>query len=180
MAVRHEWVQRGIALARIAVGGFFLNEAIRKVMQGWLTGGSGFAHSVNGYSAAHSGGPYHDFVTGVILPNASLFAVLVTLGEWSVALSLTLGLLTRAGALVALWLNVNFMLLRGFTSPSGTLDKMFVVAEIVFVIVAPGRVWGLDGVLAPALARIPIVAWLAGAGSCGPTAPGGAGTSNQP
>jgi NADH dehydrogenase len=166
-AAQSEWALRGIALVRVAVGLYFLNEAIRKVMQGWLTGGSGFAHSVNGYPSAHSGGIYHQFVTGVILPHASLFAVLVTLGEWSVAVSLTLGLLTRAGALVALWLNLNFMLLRGFTSPSGTLDKFFVVAEIVFLIAAAGRVWGLDGALGPRLAGVPVLAWLAGAGRAG-------------
>ena len=75
---------------------------------------------------------------------------------------MTLGFLTRAGALVGLWLNLNFLLLRGFTNPSGTLDKAYVLAEIVFILTAAGRVWGLDGVLRAPLARNPVLAWLAG------------------
>jgi uncharacterized membrane protein YphA (DoxX/SURF4 family) len=162
VVARSTWVGRVIAVLRIAVGLYFLREAISKIGQGWLSGGSAFARSVNGYSGAHSGF-YHQFVANVILPHASVFAVLVTLGEWLVAISLTLGLLTRAGALVALWLNLNFMVLRGVTNPSGTLDKVFVVAELLFLITAAGRVWGLDGLWRDRLARVPIVAWLAGA-----------------
>lgn len=160
---RHPWVLRATALLRIAVGIFFANEAVSKIRQGWLISGSGFARSVKGYPSAHSGGFYHHFVADVILAHASLFAVLTTLAEWAAAISLTLGLLTRAGALLALWLNLNFMLLRGFTNPSGTLDKVFVVIEIVLIVAAAGRVWGLDRLVADRLARIPLAAWLAGA-----------------
>src|SRR5207302_722857 len=96
--------------------------------------GSDFAHSVRAYPGAQGSGFYHAFVTGTILPHARLFALLVVLGECSAALSLTLGFLTRAGALIALWLNANFVLLRGFTSPSGTLDKVFVVLEILILV----------------------------------------------
>jgi uncharacterized membrane protein YphA (DoxX/SURF4 family) len=161
---RSEWVARAIAIGRIAVGLYFGYEAISKVRQGWLTtGGAAFARSVNGYQGAHGSGPYHDFVTGVILPNAALFAVLVTLGEAFVAISLTLGFLTRAGALAGLWLNLNFLFLRGFTNPSGTLDKVFVLAEILFILTAAGRVWGVDGVIRDRLGRVPVLAWFAGA-----------------
>ncbi len=157
------WAFYLLAAVRIFVGLYFAKEAVTKISAGWLVGGADFARTVSRYPSAKSGGFYHDFVTGTILPNASLFAVLVTLGECAVAVSLTLGLLTRAGALTALWLNLNFMLLRGFTNSSGTLDKVFVVAEILVLIFAAGRVWGLDGRFASILAGIPGADWLTGA-----------------
>ena len=42
-----------------------------------------------------------------------VFSQLVLLGEWVAALSLTLGLLTRLGALTSMWLVLNFMLAKG-------------------------------------------------------------------
>ncbi len=153
-----------VALVRILIGLYFGNEAIRKLSHGWLTGGSDFARTVRSYPAARSSGWYHHFVSDVLLAHASVFAPLVTLGECSVAVSLTLGLLTRAGALTAIWLNLNFMLLRGVGNPSGTIDKVFLLAEVLFVITAAGQTWGLDGLLRDWLSRTFVTSWLAGAG----------------
>lgn len=160
--MRIGWIRAFLALARIAIGLDFANEAMRKIAHGWLTGGSDFAHTVRSYPSARSDGFYHDFVTNVVLAHGSVFAPLVTLGECSVAASLALGLLTRAGALTAIWLNLNFMLLRGVDNPSGTIDKVFLIAETVFLITAAGQTWGLDGLLHDRLSAIPIASWLAG------------------
>jgi uncharacterized membrane protein YphA (DoxX/SURF4 family) len=149
-------------VGRIAVGLYFASEAVRKISHGWLTGGSDFVRTVQAYPGAHSGSFYHPFVTGVLFPHAGLFAFLVTLGECAVAVSLTLGLFTRAGALTALWLNLNFMLLKGLSNPSGTIDHVFFLAEILFLITAAGCTWGLDGVLRSRFSRVPILGWFAG------------------
>jgi uncharacterized membrane protein YphA (DoxX/SURF4 family) len=101
-------------------------------------------------------------VTGTLLPHARLFAVLVTLGECLVAVSLTLGLFTRVGALTALWLNLNFMLLRGLTNPSGTIDRVFILANLLFLVTAAGCTWGLDGRFRTTFSRIPVARWFAG------------------
>lgn len=154
---------RGLAIVRIAVGLYFANEAVRKVSAGWLISGSDLIRTVQAYPAARSGGVYHSFVTETVLPHATVFALLVTLGECTVAVSLILGLLTRAGALIALWLNLNFMLLKGVTNPSANIDRLFIVINIVLILTAAGRVWGLDSRFRNNLALFPIFAWLAGA-----------------
>ena len=154
--------RRIIAVARIVIGLDFASEAVRKISQGWLVGGSDFVRTVHAYPAARSGGFYHSFVTGTVLRHASLFAFLVTLGECVAAVSLTLGLFTRIGALTALSLNLNFMFLRGLTNPSGTIDRVFVVANILFLVTAAGCTWGLDGVFRATFSRIPVARWFAG------------------
>jgi uncharacterized membrane protein YphA (DoxX/SURF4 family) len=135
---------------------------VRKISQGWLVSGSDFIRTVQNYPAARSGGFYHSFVTGILLPHARLFAFLVTLGECVVAVSLTLGLFSRVGALTALWLNLNFMFLRGLTNPSGTIDRVFILANLLFLVTAAGCTWGLDGRFRRELSRIPVAGWFAG------------------
>jgi uncharacterized membrane protein YphA (DoxX/SURF4 family) len=120
--------------------------------------------TVQTYPAARSGGFYHWFVTNVVLPHAGLFAPLVALGECTVAISLTLGLFTRLGALTALWLNLNFLLLKGPTNPSARIDWVFLVANILIAWMAAGRTWGLDGLFRATFSRIPVVGWFAGDG----------------
>jgi uncharacterized membrane protein YphA (DoxX/SURF4 family) len=154
--------RRIIAIARVLIGLDFASEAVRKISQSWLVSGSDFVHTIQAYPAAHSGGFYHAFVTGTLLPHARLFAVLVTLGECLVAVSLTLGLFTRVGALTALWLNLNFMLLRGLTNPSGTIDRVFILANLLFLVTAAGCTWGLDGRFRTTFSRIPVARWFAG------------------
>lgn len=157
--------RRLIAVARVLVGLEFASEAVRKIAQGWLVGGSDFVRTIQAYPAARSGGFYHSFVTGTLLPHAQLFAFLVALGECLVAASLTLGLFTRLGALTALWLNLNFMFLRGLTNPSGTIDRVFIVANLLFLVTAAGCTWGLDGRFRTTFSRIPVAGWFAG--GCG-------------
>lgn len=163
MISRRGLLLRAVALARIAVGLYFAKEAITKVSAGWLTGGSAFSRTVRAYPSAHGTGFYHNVVTGIILPHAGVFAFLVTLGECAATVSLVLGIMTRFGALIAIWLNLNFMLLRGLTNPSGALDKAFVVAEVAFFILAAGHTWGLDGLFAAAFSRNRLLRWCAGA-----------------
>jgi hypothetical protein len=82
-----------------------------------------------------------------------------------VAVSLTLGLLTRLGALTAIWLNLNFLLLKGPTNPSGRIDWVFILMNVVIVTLAAGRTWGLDGVFEATFARAPVIRWFAGSRS---------------
>jgi len=46
----------------------------------------------------------------IVVPNASLFATLVALGEFAVGLGLLVGLLTGIAAFGAVFLNANFVL----------------------------------------------------------------------
>jgi uncharacterized membrane protein YphA (DoxX/SURF4 family) len=156
------WTRRVLALARIAIGLDFANEAARKIAHGWLVSGTDMIRTVQAYPSAHSGGIYHQFVTGIILPHADLFAFLVTIGECLVAVSLTLGLFTRAGALTAMWLNLNYLLLKGPTNPSAWIDWLFLVANTLILLTAADSTWSVDDHFRAAFARLPLVGWLAG------------------
>jgi uncharacterized membrane protein YphA (DoxX/SURF4 family) len=90
------------------------------------------------------------------LPNADVFARLFTLGEWVAGISLLLGLLTRLGALTGMWLMLNFMLLKGLPNIAGSIDRLFFLTCLVFLVTSAGLVWGLDGVLRRYLAGNPL------------------------
>jgi hypothetical protein len=71
-------------------------------------------------------------------------------------------LLTRLGAIVGMILNLNYMLMRAPLSNGGSIDRLFFLAELIFLLAAAGLVWGLDGQLRQALSGNPVTRWLAG------------------
>jgi uncharacterized membrane protein YphA (DoxX/SURF4 family) len=111
---------------------------------------------------ARSEGFYRAFIDSTVLPHAALVAQLVTIGEWVAGLSLALGLLTRVGALTGMLLVLNYMLLKGLPNVAGSIDRLFFVSCLGFLLSSAGLVWGLDGALSAALARLPVVNWCAG------------------
>ena len=94
--------------------------------------------------AGRPAGAYQPFLEHVVLPNAVVFATLVTAGEAFVALSLVLGLATRLGAGVAMLLTLNYSLLYGqsFLVPSGNTLHFWV--SFLFLTMAAGRALGVD------------------------------------
>ena len=106
---------------------------------------------------------YRSFLDQVVVPNVDLFARLVAIGEFTVGLLLILGLLTRGAAMGGLWLNLNYMLMKGVMNNQANSDHLFLLAELVFLVTAAGRIWGLDALLRVRLASIPVASWLAGA-----------------
>jgi thiosulfate dehydrogenase [quinone] large subunit len=107
--------------------------------------------------ALENGHPfYREFVQRVLLPNASLFATVVTWGELLVGLTLLLGLITRFSAGVALVLTVNYMLAKGawLWTPSSN-DAAFAIISLALLIGAAGRTFGLDAFLARRWPRSP-------------------------
>jgi uncharacterized membrane protein YphA (DoxX/SURF4 family) len=87
-------------------------------------------------------------VRDVVLPNLSLFGPLVYLVELSIAVSLLLGLLSRAGALLGLLMGLNLWL--GLYSAPGEWPWTYmflVMIQAWFVIEPPGRTLGIDALL---------------------------------
>jgi uncharacterized membrane protein YphA (DoxX/SURF4 family) len=133
-----------IALIRIGLGIEFLFWAWAKVQEGWLNSGYAMAR----FLAADSGRApdwYDYFLATMVLPNVDLFAQLVTFGELAAGLSLTFGILTRLGAVIGMWLVLNFMLMRGVLGIDASIDRIFFLACLGCLVAAAGRVWGLDG-----------------------------------
>jgi thiosulfate dehydrogenase [quinone] large subunit len=92
---------------------------------------------------------YIAFVQQVVVPQANLFSYLVMAGELFAGISLLTGTVTRAGAVVAMFLFLNYMLAKGriFWSPDSEDAAVFSIALVVFLSRA-GRVWGVDSILA--------------------------------
>ncbi|MFQ5663955.1 MAG: DoxX family membrane protein [Terriglobia bacterium] len=99
-------------------------------------------------SLPQSYGFYKAFVENTILPNQELFAFLVAWGEVLVGVGLLLGLFTRLAALMGLVMNTNYLLLLG-QLPLGPMNNAALIfAEIVILLGAAGRAYGVDYFLA--------------------------------
>ena len=149
---------QGLALTRIAVGGYFLSQAVDKTRSGWLADGTQMAGFIQ-QALARAESVYSPFLETTVLPNASLFAQLVTVGEWGVGTSLTLGLFTRLGALAGIAMVMNYMLMKGLANNFGSNDRLFAVACLAFFLASAGMTWGLDGWLAASLRQSPLTRW---------------------
>src|SRR5918994_2069142 len=95
--------RQGLALIRIALGALLLVSAADKLGKGWMTNGQAMTETVQ-QNLPKSEAFYRPFLEGTVLPNATLFSQLVTLGEFASGVSLLLGLLTRVGGVVCMWL----------------------------------------------------------------------------
>jgi uncharacterized membrane protein YphA (DoxX/SURF4 family) len=160
---------RGLALVRIACGLYFLSQVYGKIEQHWFTTADPMTKFIKG-NLPHSAHIYKNFLSGTVIPHAGMFSQLVFIGEFVAGISLTLGLFTRVGATVGAILNLNYMLCKGLTQSGGSIDRLFLVGEIVFFVTAAGLVWGLDGALRDATGKLPFLGWLTGSGKNGPQA----------
>ena len=142
-----------LALLRIYLGVVFLVAAIPKLQKDFTPGLLAF---LQGKAMEQSHLFYRDFLQRVVVPNADLFAGLVTWGELLVGGLLILGLMTRLSAAVGLVLTVNYMLAKGAWpwTPSSN-DAAFVLISLALLIGAAGRTFGLDSMLARRWPRSP-------------------------
>lgn len=142
-----------LVVLRVYLGVIFLLAAWPKVREDFTPGLTGFLQNV----ALEKGHPfYRGFVQGVVLPNASVFAALVTWGELFIGVTLVLGLVTRLSAALALVLSVNYMFAKGawFWHPASNDAAMTLIA-LALLIGAAGRTFGLDALLARRWPRSP-------------------------
>ncbi len=131
----------------MGAGGYFLASAVGKAPS-WLISGVPLAQQLQ-QGLSRSEAVYRPLIEGVVLPHASVFAQLVTLGESAVALGLLFGLFTRLGVLSGMALTLNYRLLKGLASSAGSTDGLLFLAFAVFLATSTGLVWGLDGTLGP-------------------------------
>jgi thiosulfate dehydrogenase (quinone) large subunit len=100
-------------IIRLYVAYIFIPAGWEKITSGnWLFGdGSPILGLVNGAISAQ-GTPtwYTSFLQDVVVPNASIFATLVALGEFAVGLGLLFGFLTGIAAFFGVFMNANYIL----------------------------------------------------------------------
>lgn len=100
----------GLALLRVMLGVFFLFEGLGKL--GWFVDAGPLTRTLSDWLAA--AGPFNRwYLESVCLPGASVFARIVPLAELATGASLVLGAYTRAAALLALLMVLNFHVASG-------------------------------------------------------------------
>jgi uncharacterized membrane protein YphA (DoxX/SURF4 family) len=142
------WVNGAFFGADSKVGSYFLSGAFLKAR---ISGPMGFA--------AHSLYPsIGHFVATTIYDNASFWAWIIFLGEATAGILLLLGLLTRIGGLIAaLSALANLLAAAGGGADTIGQNYLLLVLGLLFIFTAPGRRFGLDGLI---LQRFPNVRWL--------------------
>jgi uncharacterized membrane protein YphA (DoxX/SURF4 family) len=104
---------------------------------------------LQGFSMRNAPVFYQSFLQQVVIPQATLFSYLIMTGELIAGILLLLGLCTRVGAVIAMFLFLNYMFSKGryFWSPDSE-DAAVFFSALVCCIGAAGRVWGIDAYLA--------------------------------
>ena len=135
-----------LVLLRVYLGVVFLLDGVPKIRDDFTPRLVGFIRNV-GLERGHLF--YQEFLRSVVLPNAELFARLVSWGELVVGALLVLGLLTRLAAAGAMLLAVSSMFAHGawFWTPSSN-DAGFSLIALALLVGAAGRTLGLDRFLA--------------------------------
>jgi uncharacterized membrane protein YphA (DoxX/SURF4 family) len=100
----------GLSVLRVMLGVFFVCEGLTKYA--WLFKSDALAAKLTGWQAgAHEWSAW--YLQHVAVPYVSVFARLVVLGELACGLALVLGVYSRAAALIALVMVLNFHVASG-------------------------------------------------------------------
>ena len=134
-----------IAILRVGMGLNFLFAAYDKLRRESYAESMDFIFNVHWKDAAYSF--YRPFIDAVVLPNLELFAALVTYGELAIAVGLIFGMLTRAAAVAAIFLNLNIFLASGGAILSLNADVGFILLSTILFVGAAGRNGGIDSLL---------------------------------
>ena len=133
---------------RLSVGLAFLISGQSKIAAGsW---GAGYATEFSEFltfNLESAYGFYRPFIESVVLPYISQFAVLVAWGETLVGVSIFIGLFTRFGAAVGIFLALNFAFASGILIWMPSLETMLIWALFTLMVCSAGRGLGVDQVL---------------------------------
>ena len=133
---------------RLWVGLSFILAGQNKLGKGnW---GAEYAPSVEGFVSSNldnSYSFYRPFLEDMVLPNVQVFAVLVTWGELMFGILVLLGLFTRLGCAVGIFIILNFTFAagRGIWLPG--MDAAYIWALLTLLLAGAGRTVGLDSVI---------------------------------
>ncbi|HET6318658.1 MAG TPA: DoxX family protein [Chloroflexota bacterium] len=158
--------RQGLALVRMGLGVLLLISAMDKLGKGWLRNGDAMTQTIQ-QTLPKTEAFYKPFLEGTVLPNATMYSQLVAIGELVSGVSLVLGLFTRLGAIVCMWLMLNYMAMKGtmfhqyLVGPTYS-DRIYFVVGLACALAGAGLALGLDRALGPWIARVPVLNWLAG------------------
>jgi uncharacterized membrane protein YphA (DoxX/SURF4 family) len=146
------WGYRALAVGRIALGLYWLWE------QHWKLPPEFGIHDARGLMFSFQSsidhptlGLYRTFLQDLVVPNFYLFGWLVFVTETSIGLSLSLGLLTRLGALVGTLQSINLLIAQAATEEGPWLYLGLIAANLAVLFTPSNRDLSLDRVLASKL-----------------------------
>jgi thiosulfate dehydrogenase [quinone] large subunit len=144
-----------LALLRIGVGLWWLKSVLHKPLRKFVSGQ--MATWIVALADNHPLPAFGRIIKSTVEPNASWFPYLVLAGESAVAIGLILGLLTPISLLVAIFLNLNYLLLAGARPRDITINAAYqceqgqnwnmIITEILLLVLGAGSMWSLDSVL---------------------------------
>ena len=142
---KEEW----LAILRIGLGLWWLESVRHKDLPGFLSGGS--RGWVEGLVENHPIPAFAGILKATALRSERTWVItswMVVLGEFAAGVSITFGILTFAGLVLAAFLNLNYLLLAGLKDQGeqGQNLMMILIAVVLFVTGA-GQVWGVDSVI---------------------------------
>lgn len=140
-----------VVLLRLVLGALWLQMGISKLVEPGFGGMEGIINTMA--QGAHPA--YRDFLIERVLPNLHTYAYLVTAGEIMVGISLLLGLLTPFGALVGMFLTLNYWIGLGWSQWLWTYPLLF-ATHLVILLSGAGRAASIDYLLANRYLRPPI------------------------
>jgi thiosulfate dehydrogenase [quinone] large subunit len=154
-------VDQWLAIMRIIIGLWWIKSVLHKEYPKFVkTGMMGWTNSLlDNHPYPFIAAPIRTLIN--ISP--TYFPYLVVLGELAVGIGLTLGLLTPVSALIAIFLNLNYLVTAG-VKPTDYDEKRFgsvnacfrveqgqnivmIAAELVILAAGAWAVWSLDSVL---------------------------------
>jgi thiosulfate dehydrogenase [quinone] large subunit len=147
--------QEWLAVLRIGIGLWWIKSVFHKNLPRFI--GGGMVKWTAELADNHPVPSYGRAVKGLVTSNASVFPYLIVLGELAVGVGLTLGLLTPISAIVAIFLNLNYIALAGVRPRDLSVNSSFrveqgqnwvmIVAQLVIFATGAGAVWSLDSLL---------------------------------
>ncbi len=145
----------GMVWVRVLVGAVWLNGAIEKLLNPEFP--QQFATSLEAGGFVSQAPPFfQDFMRGVVVPNAELFAQFMRAGELALGIALILGLLTNLAALGSVVLSVVITLSQGgvqlgmgLGAPEFlTVNVLVALISVVILLSPAAKALSIDAVLA--------------------------------
>lgn len=144
-----------LALLRIAIGLWWIKSVLHKPLRAFLS--DGMVSWTVSLAENHPAPAFGTMIKRMVESNASWFPYLVIAGEAAVGIGLTLGFLTPISALVAIFLNLNYLALAGVRPKDRSVNPAYqceqgqnltmIAAEILLIVMAAGSAWSLDSLM---------------------------------
>lgn len=140
-----------LSIIRLYAGAFWLMHGIPKFTQSvTFMPPTGMMTTFLNTAISNTHGPYQAFLTYVVLPNSTIFAEFVRLGEVVAGALLLLGFFSRLGGVIGVLLAINYLSAHGglnHLSVWSGIDSTALVLSAINVVLPTGQMLGVDALL---------------------------------